>query len=60
KHVHLADSNRLEPGAGHTNFAPAFKTLREMGYAGYGALECGFSAEPKKSLTSALAYLRSQ
>ena len=27
-HVHLADSNRLQPGAGHTDFAGAFAALR--------------------------------
>jgi len=60
KHVHLADSNRMEPGTGHTNFAPAFKALNELGYAGYGALECSLSGEPKKSLAATLGFLKSQ
>ena len=59
-HVHLADSNRLEPGKGHTNFVPSLKALGEMGYNGYGALECSLSEEPEKSLSSALSYVRSQ
>jgi len=59
KHVHLADSNRMEPGAGHTNFTPAFNALRELGYAGYGALECGFSKDPESSLTASLHYIKS-
>jgi sugar phosphate isomerase/epimerase len=39
-HVHLADSNRAHPGAGHTDFAPAFGALREIGFDGYMAMEC--------------------
>ncbi|MFP3220214.1 MAG: sugar phosphate isomerase/epimerase [Candidatus Marsarchaeota archaeon] len=58
-HVHLADSNRVRPGAGHTDFKPAFKVLREMGYDHYGALECSLAGEPKRELAEALAYLRS-
>lgn len=38
-HVHIADSNRLYPGAGHINFAPIFATLRAMGYTGYISAE---------------------
>jgi len=39
-HVHLADSNRAHPGAGHTDFAPVFDALREIGFDGYLAMEC--------------------
>jgi sugar phosphate isomerase/epimerase len=38
-HVHIADSNRLYPGAGHLDFAPIFDTLRGMGYDGYISAE---------------------
>jgi len=38
-HVHLADSNRWYPGAGHTNFASIIATLREMNYAGWVSAE---------------------
>ncbi len=31
-HVHVADSNRWAPGAGHTDFARIVATLREMQY----------------------------
>src|SRR3712207_4169718 len=34
-HVHLADSNHLQPGAGHTDFASAFAALRGIGFDGY-------------------------
>jgi sugar phosphate isomerase/epimerase len=33
-YVHFADSNRLAPGWGHTNFAEIFKTLTKIKYSG--------------------------
>jgi sugar phosphate isomerase/epimerase len=38
-HVHVADSNRWYPGAGHTDFARAIATLREMKYTGWVSAE---------------------
>jgi sugar phosphate isomerase/epimerase len=38
-HVHVADSNRWYPGAGHTNFASILATLRAMKYAGWVSAE---------------------
>jgi sugar phosphate isomerase/epimerase len=38
-HVHFADSNRAAPGAGHTDFGPILRTLKEIGYDGYIAFE---------------------
>ena len=57
-HVHLADSNRLEPGAGHTDFAPGIKVLLELGYNGYLTLECGFSKDQETSLRDALRFVK--
>jgi sugar phosphate isomerase/epimerase len=34
-HVHLADSNRLAMGFGHTPASPVFEALREIDYAGF-------------------------
>jgi sugar phosphate isomerase/epimerase len=39
-HVHLADSNRAHPGAGHNDFAGAFGALRDIRFDGYLAMEC--------------------
>ncbi|WP_219837060.1 sugar phosphate isomerase/epimerase family protein [Paenibacillus sp. R14(2021)] len=39
-HVHLADSNRLQPGCGHTDFRKGFRTLKEIGFEGHMAVEC--------------------
>ena len=38
-HVHVADSNRWYPGAGHTNFVSILATLREIEYAGWVSAE---------------------
>jgi sugar phosphate isomerase/epimerase len=38
-HVHLADSNRWYPGAGHINFGEVVRALDEIGYAGTLSVE---------------------
>ena len=40
-HVHIADSNRKLPGHGATDFKPILIALREIGFGGWLALECG-------------------
>lgn len=39
-HVHIADSDRMYPGHAHIPFDKLFKTLEEIGYDGYLAVEC--------------------
>jgi sugar phosphate isomerase/epimerase len=58
-HVHLADSNRLQPGAGHTDFASAFAALRASGFLGVMALECGIRGDAREALPAVAALLRS-
>lgn len=38
-HVHVADSNRRAPGAGHLDWTSIVSTLREIGYAGFVSAE---------------------
>jgi sugar phosphate isomerase/epimerase len=57
-HIHLADSSRLEPGTGHTDFSAAFRALAEIGFDGFGAIECRLSGEPETSLRGAHDALR--
>jgi len=38
-HVHVADSNRWYPGAGHLDFSRVISTLHGMGYQGYLSAE---------------------
>ena len=58
-HVHLADSNRVQPGAGHTNFAGAFEALRSVGFEGYMAMECGIRGDAREVLPEVVRHLRS-
>ena len=57
-HVHLADSNRKEPGAGMTDFVSGFRALRQIGFQGAMAFECGLSGPREQALPQSVAYLR--
>ncbi len=59
-HVHLADSNRLLPGQGHTDFRACFDALKAIGYTGYMALECGIAGDPNTELPKCAQFLREQ
>lgn len=58
RHIHLADSNRLLPGWGHTDFRSGFLALKEIGFTDYMALECSVPGDPSESLPKAAQYLR--
>jgi sugar phosphate isomerase/epimerase len=60
RHMHLADSNRRHPGAGHTDFAPAFAALREIGFDGYMALECHVAVELPVLLADSARFVRAR
>lgn len=57
-HVHVADSNRLQPGKGHLEFLPGFAALKEAGYDGYLGIECGISGPYEEALAETAALLR--
>ncbi len=58
-HVHLADSNRNEPGCGHTDFAAILATLDGAGYSGHLAFECMLSSDDREhALGRAVEFLR--
>lgn len=40
KHVHIADSDRMFPGYGHTDFETIFKCLKKNGFSEYCSFEC--------------------
>ena len=60
KNVHLADSQRLMPGYGHTDFKPGFAALKEIGYSHYMAFECGVPGDPYDEFPKAMDYLREE
>jgi sugar phosphate isomerase/epimerase len=57
-HVHLADSNRVLPGLGHTDFKSGFAALKEIGFKGYMALECGIPGDATVLLPQTAKHLR--
>lgn len=58
-YIHLADSNRFEPGKGHLDFTPGFAALKRIGYDGYMTIESkvrdGASVE---ALAASARYIR--
>lgn len=60
--VHLADSNRLLPGHGHTDFGPPLKALVALDYPHYCGFECGYppGVDRAEALATAIDYLESQ
>jgi sugar phosphate isomerase/epimerase len=59
-YVHLADSNRLLPGLGHTDFRSGFAALKESGYKGWMSLECGVPGDPAETLAASRRFMASQ
>jgi sugar phosphate isomerase/epimerase len=57
-HVHLADNTRKQPGTGDINFTAAFKVLKEVGFKGYMAFECGLTESADIALPKSVAYLK--
>jgi sugar phosphate isomerase/epimerase len=59
-HVQLGDSNRLQPGAGHLDWAAALAALAEVGFDGYLAMECRLRGAPEVVLPEVAAFLRAR
>ena len=58
--VHLADSNRILPGYGHTDFGPPLKALSDIGYEYYCGFECSIPpGDARAELRKSIDYLNS-
>lgn len=57
-HIQLGDSNRLEPGAGHIDWAEITSALDEIEYDGWLAMECGLSGPSSEVLPQVSRLLR--
>ncbi len=57
-HVHVAASNRLQPGRGHLDFGPGFAALKAGGYDGYFGFEHRIEGAPEAAMAASAAYLR--
>ena len=54
-HLHLADNTRMEPGTGDIDFIASFKVLKEIGFTGFMAYECGISGDTDEQRATNLA-----
>ena len=57
-YVHVADSNRLQPGRGHLDFRPGFRALKEIGYDGPLAIECRVDGPFDDAIREAASFIR--
>src|SRR5205085_8037245 len=57
-HVHLADNTRKEPGTGDIDFRAAFAALKEVGFGGWMAFECGLSGPADEVLPRSVEHLK--
>jgi sugar phosphate isomerase/epimerase len=57
-HVQVSDSNRFQPGAGHLDWPGVLRTLDEIGYPGYLAVECRLTGDPVRAVAAIPAFLR--
>ncbi|MHC4441365.1 MAG: TIM barrel protein [Planctomycetota bacterium] len=57
-YLHLADSNRLAPGQGHTDFQDIFDHLKQANYDGWVSVEILPKPDPDTAARQAADYLR--
>jgi sugar phosphate isomerase/epimerase len=57
-YVHVADSNRRQPGRGHLDFKPGFRALKEIGYDGYLGIECRVDGPYDDAICEAAMLIR--
>ena len=60
RNIHLADSQRLLPGYGHTEFGPGLKAIQDIGYDYYCGFECGLLGDPFVEVPKSIEYIRNQ
>ena len=60
-YIHLADSQRHEPGRGHLDFAPVFGALARLNYTGYASFElAALSGDADAVLPASVTYVRTK
>ncbi|MCB0493314.1 MAG: sugar phosphate isomerase/epimerase [Cyclobacteriaceae bacterium] len=57
KYLHFADSNRLAPGQGHTDFKEIFDSIQSSGYDGWISLEILPRPNPEVAAKQAIDFL---
>jgi sugar phosphate isomerase/epimerase len=56
-HVHVDDTNRLQPGTGHIDFAAVLDALRAIGYDDWLTFECQLRGDPEQALPASTRFL---
>ncbi|HJW49362.1 MAG TPA: sugar phosphate isomerase/epimerase family protein [Candidatus Limnocylindria bacterium] len=60
-YLHLADSQRHEPGRGHLDLVPVFAALARLKYTGYASFElAALSGDAETALPASVQYVRSK
>lgn len=57
-HVHIADSNRLYPGAGHIDFKDIFRILSTVGYDGFVSAELINKPDVETAISKTMKFLK--
>jgi len=57
-YIHFADSNRLAPGQGHTDFKDIFDHLIRAKYSGWGSLEILPKPDPDTAARQGIEFLK--
>ncbi len=57
-YIHMADSNRLAPGQGHTNFQDIFSHLKNVKYNGWLSIEILPEPDPDTAAKNAVEFLK--
>ena len=58
RHIHLADTGRLNPGTGSYDYPHFMAQVHASGYNGLMSGECGFQGEPIAAMRQSLAFLK--
>jgi sugar phosphate isomerase/epimerase len=56
-HVHVDDTNRLQPGTGHMDFPAVFAALRSVGYDEWLTFECRLRGRAEEALPASARFL---
>jgi sugar phosphate isomerase/epimerase len=57
-HVHMADNTRMQPGTGDIDWKDGLQALKDIGFTGYLAYECGIDGRPKEALRRSVEFIR--
>jgi sugar phosphate isomerase/epimerase len=58
RHIHLADTGRLNPGTGSYDYPQFFGHLKRSGYRGLLSAECGVKGDPVFAMRHSLEFLK--